>query len=176
MTTGPAAGYDIITLDEAAGRIAERLKARDSWAVVIPPAAFSIAVRRIGKLFGAVVYADNGGATAIAVSTPAAAAELVESTDAVGMLSTMVGADYIATGVAIVPKTVPHGLFQRTLGQKIPTNSAQDILLIQNPLGEPFRQAWPTLFLNACELFDPGSTVEIRAQGTPVLRAAGVTP
>ena len=135
MTTDTTAEHDVITPEDAASRIAERLKARDSWIVTIPPAVFPAALRRLGKLFGTVIYTDHGIDSVITVTTPSDANQLADFVEAAVALSAITGADYTATAVAVIPKTVPRGMFQRALGQKLPAGTDQDVILLLGPSG-----------------------------------------
>ena len=146
----------MIPLDQAALEIAARLKACDSYVITLPPKAFSCAVQRVGKLFGSVIYADNGTDVALKVPGPGIGEALAAVANVIGEF---------LTGVAVVPKTVPRGLLSRALGRKLPEDQSQDIVLIEST-GE-HRYIWPTLFVVAMDQVDAEYAAAIRAAAVP---------
>jgi len=154
------ATHELVPFTDAATRIAERMRARDCWIVTIPPSKFAAAAQRLGRLHGAVVYAENGTDTVCVAANPTASAALALGADAIG--------PYLA-GVATVPKTVRRKHLARAFGRQLPGDEAQDVLLIEGGPDEG-RYVWPAVFVEAVAVDSPEDAALIRASGTPGTR------
>lgn len=66
--------------------------------------------------------------------------------------------------VILIPKTVPAAILSEALGEHVPDDGSQDILILGSP--EP-PMTWPLLFVDALQRVDPTAANTIRAAHIP---------
>lgn len=143
----PIKTNELLTLPEGIKHIANQLADRHSFVITVPPG-------RLMQLADALeahvptwtAYLDN--ATGMVLRTPLA-----------GTIRHVTPFAPTAA-VVTVPKTVPAEHVSKAIGQHVPADGSQDIVVLLTP-GEP--TYFPMLFVNAMELVDPDVAATLRA-------------
>lgn len=138
---------EILERDHAVHTIAAHLADRDSYVITVPPYAITPMATRLCATANHTAYLDTGLPFILATDEGATLA-------AVGTLVPM-------AIVLTVPKTVPPSVLARAIGQPVPDDGSQDIVIIQRRDGRATH--WPVLFVDALEAVDPRAAAEIRA-------------
>ncbi|MET8134663.1 hypothetical protein ABZV24_22370 [Streptomyces sp. NPDC005251] len=141
------ATHDFLARDTAVHQIAQHIADRDAYLVTCPPTTLPILSRALDSLPAWSAYLDNG--TGAVLRTDRAGALLV--------------ADLLmeTAGVLVVPKTVPAVELGQVVGQDIPADGSQDLVVLMPPGGEPI--FWPLLFIDALDIVDPTVAAQLRA-------------
>ncbi|MET8098131.1 hypothetical protein ABZV29_16875 [Streptomyces sp. NPDC005236] len=144
----PIATNELLSRDTAVQRIARRIAARDAYVITAPPTSLPRLSSALTELKGWHAYLDSG--------TPA-----VMRTDRAGALLV---ADLLmeTAGVIVVPKTVPASELGEVVGQELPADGSQDLVVLMPTDGGPI--FWPLLFVDALALVDPPVAAHLRAQ------------
>lgn len=137
----------VIPRESAVRRIAAHIADRDAFIVVVPPGLLDTLAAGLVDVPDWTGYADNG-------------TRMVLRTDQPGALL-VVEAVSVATAVVIVPKTVPAGVLAEALGQEIPADGSQDLVLLHEDERGPL--IWPRLFVDALEIVDPAVAAHLHA-------------
>ncbi len=149
----PITSNHILDRDEAVQRIAGHIADRDAYVVTAPPYTLPTLSRTLDSLSGWFAYLDSG--------TPA-----ILHTDRAGALLV---ADLLmdTAAVIVVPKTVAAAELSKVLGQDVPADGSQDLVVLMPPDGGPI--FWPLLFVDALEVVDPPVAAQLRAHHIPNL-------
>jgi hypothetical protein len=134
--------------------LADRIKARDQWLIVAPPANLGRIAHRIAqRCTHWTAHLDNGTGHVLTIDR------------APGVIST---AETIAPVAAVftIPKTgVSGGVIAKIVGQPVARDGSQDIVLLHLD-GQPM--SWPTLLVDAFDEIDPVAASTIRANQVDV--------
>lgn len=136
---------------QAVHRIAAHLADRDSYVITVPPDLVDTVAENLASIPERTLYLDGG--------LPA-----VLRTDQASVLA-VTGALTATAAVLVVPKTVPAAALTKALGQHVPEDGSQDIvvLMADGPI------VWPLLFVDALEVVDPRAAGQLRASNLPNL-------
>ncbi|MER7838439.1 hypothetical protein ABTY98_21755 [Streptomyces sp. NPDC096040] len=148
----PIATNELIDRDTAVQQIAAHIADRDAYVITTPPDALPRLSRSLENLSSWGAYLDSG--TPVVLRTGRAGALLV-----VDMLME-------TAGVLVVPKTVPAAELGKVVGQDIPADGSQDLVVLMPREGPIF---WPLLFVDALEIVDPAVAATLRANHIPNL-------
>lgn len=118
------------------------------YLIVTPPAAVATVAERLDGIPGWTAYVDSG--TPVVLRT------------GLGTAVAMTAALTTSVAVILVPKSVPAATLTEVLGQDIPADGSQDLVLIHGPDGDPI--VWPLLFLDAIGAVDPAAAAQIHAE------------
>jgi hypothetical protein len=134
-----------IDRQEAVKAIAGHIADRDAFVVSVPPQLIQAVASRIDRLPKWTAFVDNG-------------TDLVMTTSGFRMMAVI---DLLVdtTAVLTVPKTVAASTLSEVVGQDVPADGSQDIVMLHTGAA-PY--IWPLLFLDALEVVDPGSPSQIR--------------
>lgn len=146
MTTSISRATAVTTV---AGHIADR----DAFVITVPPNVLGDVTHGLRDVDGWTAYLDSG--------TP-----VILQTDRVSVLA-VTGAIILSAAVVTVPKTVPAAVLSKALGQTIPDDGSQDLVVLHGADGEPI--VWPLLFVDALDQVDPIAAAQLRAAHTPHL-------
>lgn len=142
------------TIDRAHAvkRIADHLADRTSWVVTAPPDMLAPLAEALGTIPGWTAYLDGG-------------LPLVLRTDQADVL---LAADALVATAAVltVPKTVDASTLGAALSHPMPSDDAQDVLILRADNGPIY---WPLLFVDAVDIVDPQCAAELRANHLPNL-------
>lgn len=144
MSTDPT--NHLISRDRAVQQLAGHITARDSYIITVPPAALAAMAERLDDLTGWMAYVDNG--TGLILRTGQRG-----TLDITHMVSS-------AATVVVVPRTTPAGELSAVIGQEIPADGSQDIVILTGPPGAPV--FWPALFVAALDLTAPETAAALR--------------
>ncbi|MFD7986798.1 hypothetical protein ACFV4M_25920 [Kitasatospora indigofera] len=142
------ATHQLLDRETAVRRIGDALADRTAFVITIPPGTASTLAGRLAPVTGWCAYLDNGTPTALATSNR----KCLRAADA---LTPMVG-------VLVVPKTVPATQLSAVVGQPIPADGSQDVVVLTSPshVGSPV--FWPLLFVDAVTRVDPRLAAQLR--------------
>ncbi|WP_405017383.1 hypothetical protein OHV05_10115 [Kitasatospora sp. NBC_00070] len=141
---------------KAVRRVADALADRTSFVITIPPGTAQALASSLAQMFPWTAYLDNGTGEVLATSD----AGSLEMTDLF----------FPVSGVLLVPKTVPASALSRVVGQTVPADGSQDIIVLIDRDGGS--TVWPWLFIEALALVDPDAAAQIKAE-TRVDEATG---
>ncbi len=133
---------------EAVDAIASAIADRDAFVIIVPPTLVTALAAPLGDVPAWTAYVDNG-TPMVLTTTDAAALSIVD----------LLGVP--AAAVVTVPKTVPATVLTQAIGQEVPADGSQDIVLLADP--ETGFMVWPVLFLDALAKVDPKAAAAIRA-------------
>lgn len=143
----PITSNHILDRDKAVQRIADRIADRDAYVITAPPDTLPLLSRTLDGIPGWTAYLDSG--------IPA-----ILHTDRAGALLV---ADLLmdTAAVIVVPKTVPASELSKVVGQEVPADGSQDLVVLMPPDGGPI--FWPLLFVDALAIVDPPVAAQLRA-------------
>lgn len=149
----PTATNELLSRDTAVQQIARHIADRDAYVITVPPTSLPRLSSALTELKGWHAYLDNG--------TPA-----VMRTDRAGALRV---ADLLmeTAGVIVVSKTVPAAELTEIVGQDVPADGSQDLVVLMPTDGSPI--FWPLLFVDALAIVDPPVAAKLRAHHIPNL-------
>lgn len=143
----PIATNELIKRSQAVKAIADQILDRTSYVIITPTDNLTPLVDNLAEHAAKwSAYLDNGTAAVLCTSN----AEIVRVVDI------LIGTAAVIT----VPKTVPAKAISAALGQRVPDDGSQDLVVLHAP-GEPM--FWPLLFVDALDLVDPKVAAELRA-------------
>lgn len=148
----PITSNELLDRDQAVKNIAAHIADRDAYVITAPPDTLPRLSRTLDGVPSWSAYLDNG--------TP-----VILRTDRAGAL---IVADLLVetAGVLIVPKTVPAAALSRVVGQDVPADGSQDLVVLMPHEGPIF---WPLLFVDALDIVDPQVAATLRAHHIPNL-------
>lgn len=148
----PTATNELISRATAVQQIADHIADRDHYVITAPPEALAALAQTLRLVDTWAGYLDNG-------------AGMILRTDRPGVLaiSNLLAP---AVGVITVPKTVPAAVLTEALGQEVPDDGSQDIVILM-PGGPP--AYFPLLFVEALDIVDPRTAAQLRAHHIPNL-------
>jgi hypothetical protein len=125
--------HNFLARDDAVRAIAAHIADRDAYVITVPPDTLPALSRTLNGLPSWSAYLDNG--TPVVMRTVRAGALAV--------------ADLLTetAGVLVVPKTVSAAELSRVVGQQVPADGSQDLVVLMSPQGGPV--FWPLLFVDA---------------------------
>jgi hypothetical protein len=143
----PIATNELLHRDRAALEISGRIAGEADYLITVPPGALLPLCDTLDALTSWTAYLDSG--------TP-----LVVRAERSGTVRNIAlrGA---AAGVIIAPKAVPAAALTEALGQLLPPDGSQDLIVLTSPDGGPI--FWPLLFVDALDLIDPDAAAQLRA-------------
>jgi hypothetical protein len=128
----------------AVRRIADHLADRDSFVITLGPATIPAVRTTLDQIPTWTLYLDSGLADVTRTN----------------QLEQLLRAELFPTaGVLTVPKTVPAHILRAVVGQALPDDGSQDVVILQNPDGTV---DWPALFVDAVELVNPAIAAGLR--------------
>lgn len=139
----------IVDRGDAVKSIAGHLADRDSYVITAPPSTLATLSQTLRDVPDWTAYLDGG--------TPA-----VLHTGLAGALA-VVDILTLSAAVIVVPKTVPPSALSTAVGQEIPTDGSQDIVILMAP-DEPVM--FPLLFVDALAIVDPHAAAQLYANQT----------
>ena len=147
----PIPSNHIIDRATAVQEIAGRIRDRDAYVITAPPDTLPLLSRTLDGISSWSAYLDSG--------TPA-----ILRTDRAGALLV---ADLLmeTAGVIVVPKSVPAAELSKVVGQEVPADGSQDLVVLMPPDGGPV--FWPLIFVDALEVVDPPVAAQLRAHHIP---------
>lgn len=146
----------VIGRPAAVHQIAAPLADRSAFVIVTPPDLVADIAPRLGRLpTGWTAYLDNGTPVVVATGEPKAIALMAALSLPGGI-----------TAVVTVPKTVPAVMLTEAVGQEVPADGSQDLIMLHSGWNRPI--IWPMLFVDALEQVDPRATAQIRAMSQPL--------
>lgn len=148
----PTTTHELLARDRAVQKIAAHIADRDAYLVTIPPEALPRLSRSLDGLASWSAYLDNG--TPVVLRTSRAGALLVSDL----LMET--------AGVLVVPKSVPAAALSKVVGQEVPADGSQDLVVLASAVGPTF---WPLLFVDALAVVDPRMAAQLRANHLPNL-------
>ena len=149
----------LIDRDDAVAAIAGAIADRHSFVIVAPPDTVAGLAGCLTTVAGWTGYLDNGTPTVLCTDQPAAATVL----DGLAVPTAM---------VVTVPKTVPAATLGEALGQEIPADGSQDLVLLCGDEEGPL--VWPLLFVDALAPVDPRAAAAlVRRRDTRMTAATG---
>lgn len=143
----PIATNELLNRDKAVRQIADHIADRDSYVITVPPTKLGALAAALAKHVPSWnAYLDN--ATGMILRTPLA--------------GTVRFAERFAPTAAVVtvPKTIPAGRLSEALGQPVPPDGSQDIVILCTPGQAIF---FPTVFVDALDIVDPHVAARLRA-------------
>lgn len=135
-----------LTRTDAVHTIARHLATRDVYLVAAGPAQLTGIGLALHGIPGTVCYADNGLGPILRTDRPEALA--------------LVAALLPAAAVTTVPKTVPASVLGEALGQHVPPDGSQDVVIVMDDAGHA---VYPTLLVEAIDHVDPNVSALLRA-------------
>lgn len=144
-----SASHQLLDRETAVRRIGDALADRTAFVITMPPGTVSVLAARLSPVPAWCAYLDNGTPTALATSDPTCLRTAAA-------LAPMVG-------VLIVPKTVPATQLSDVVGQVVPADGSQDVVILtaSSRTGSPV--FWPLLFIDAVSRVDPQLAAQLRA-------------
>lgn len=136
---------------EAVTRLAAHYESRDAWLAVTAPAMLGAAAEKLGNLPGCSCWLDNG-TDAVLVLAGAGVAALP-------VLMDMLPPQVPAAGVLAVPKSVSAAALSAALGQDIPADGSQDLILLAPP--DTGEITWPLCLVQAIARSDPEAAASL---------------
>lgn len=143
----PVVTNELIERSRAVKAIADQILDRTSYVIIAPTDNL---VRLVDSLTEHTekwtAYLDNGTGAVLCTT----------NADIVRVVDILIGTAAVIT----VPKTVPAPAISAALGQHLPEDGSQDLVVLRVP-DEPM--FWPLLFIDALDLVDPKVAAELRA-------------
>lgn len=138
---------ELLPRGRAALDVSARIAGGADYLITVPPGALLPLSAALDALPSWSAYLDSGS-------------PLVVRTERSGTLRDVaLGGD--AAGVIIVPKAVSAAELTKALGQCLPSDGSQDLIVLTSPDGGPIY--WPLLFVDALALADPEAAAQLRA-------------
>jgi hypothetical protein len=137
----PAGSCRVVTYLAAVRHIADCLDDRTHFVAGIPPHMIETAASATAGVPGR-WFLDSGASTVVQASGTAALA-----------LASLLGD--LAAAVVTIPKTVPHALIRGALGDLVPADGSQDIIMVG--ADDDTVTMWPRLLTAAIAIVDPAA-------------------
>ncbi len=146
-----------LTREQAVTRISAPIADRFAYVILTTPDALTAGLPERLTLLppGWLAYLDRGD-------------DCVLETDNAGAIS-LAAALFPVAVIITVPKTIPASVLSEALGQEVPPDGSQDLIMLTTDLEKacgwpgPERQVWPEIFLDALDRVDPDMVSAIRA-------------
>lgn len=140
----------VITREDAVAQLASCIADRNAFLITAAPNLTLELAQRIAAVGPWTGYLDTG-------------VDHILQTNDIRALATTWAITTAVNGAAIavftVPKTVPAKKLSKAVGQNVPADGSQDILIVN----QDARFYWPLLFVDAVERVDPAMASSIRA-------------
>lgn len=148
----PTSTHELLGRDRAVQKIARHIADRDAYLVTIPPDTLPRLSKSLDRIATWSAYLDSGNPFILRTNRPGAllVTDLLIET----------------AGVLVVPKTVPASALSKVVGQEVPADGSQDLVVLMPTAGPIF---WPLLFVDALEIVDPKVAAQLRANHLPNL-------
>jgi hypothetical protein len=146
--------FTILSRQGAVSRIAAAFADRTAYIVAGDMGALATVMERISEP-GAVCFFDQGMTTVLAVKGE----PITRMPEVLALLPAPIRAVAIAT--MTVPKTVPARVLGAAVGQEVPADGSQDVLMVRS--ADASEQVWPVLLIEAIGRSDPESAMAIAA-------------
>lgn len=140
----------LLSFEAAAAEIAGHIADRTAFIVSVPPALTASAAGRLAAIRDCRWYADNGEQVIVLAGRGIAMAAALDAL-----------APGSAACVAVIPKTVSAGRLSRVLGQEIPADGSQDLIVLKPGRRGPFET--PVLLVQALDQVYPGTAAAYEA-------------
>lgn len=136
---------------EAVAVLAGRYESRDAYLVTAGPDELAAAMKRLGGVPGCTCWLDNGTDTVLTFTG-----------DVIAMLPVLMDtlpSQVPLCGVLAIPKTISASDISAALGQDIPADGSQDLILLAPP--DTGEITWPLCLVQAIARSDPRAAADL---------------